>query len=229
MSRGLIALVALALAAAPAAAQDPLDPPGTRYYFLLFGGQSVPFKPRTAHTWATWVKATPTGAGPVMLESQTISWLPPDGRVHPWKFRSSVGHNHTLEGTLAIMAGVNSQVSLWGPFEVDANRYCLALQQAATLESGAVRFRSFDSLGRNRAVQHCVHAVTFADPAVSRYRQPVIRVGEPGTSNLAEKYLRNGAFVGGAATHDWLVAALGLDRHPLIRRVPGEHIPREWR
>ena len=76
---------------------------------------------------------------------------------------------------------------------------------------------------------HCVHAVTYADPAVSRYRQPVIRVGEPGTSNLAEKYLRNGAFVGGAATHDWLIPALGLDRSGVIRRVPGEHIPREWR
>ena len=28
-----------------------------RYFFVLFGGQSVPFKPRTAHTWATYVKA----------------------------------------------------------------------------------------------------------------------------------------------------------------------------
>jgi hypothetical protein len=64
---------------------------------------------------------------------------------------------------------------------------------------------------------------------VSRYRQPVIRVGEPGTSSLAEKYLRNGAFVGGAQTHDWLIPALGLDRAGVIRRAPGEHIPREWR
>jgi hypothetical protein len=226
MTRSLFAALALTLAAGPAAAQDP---PGTRYYFLLFGGQSVPFKPRTGHTWATWVKATPTGAGPVMLESFTISWLPPDGRVHPWRLRSSPGYNHTLEGTLAIMAREHSQVSLWGPFEVDANRYALACRQAATLESGSVRFRTLDSLGRKQTVAHCVHAVTFADPAVSRYRQPVLRVGEPGTSNLAEKYLRNGAFVGGAATHDWLIPALGLDRSGVIRRVPGEHVPREWR
>jgi hypothetical protein len=226
MSRCLFVTFALTLAAGPAAAADP---PGTRYYFLLFGGQSVPFKPRTGHTWATWVKATPTGAGPVMLESFTISWLPPDGVVHPWRLRSSPGHNFTLDETLAIMARVNSQVSVWGPFEVDANRYALACQQAATLEAGGVRFRSFDSLGRNRAVMHCVHAVTYADPAVSRYRQPVIRVGEPGTSRLAEKYLQNGALVGGATTHDWLIPALGLDRHGVIRRAPGESIPREWR
>jgi hypothetical protein len=226
MTRGLLAAAALALAAGPAAASDP---PGTRYYFLLFGGQSVPFKPRTGHTWATWVKATPTGAGPVLLDSFTISWLPPDGRVHPWRLRSGPGHNFTLDETLAIMAGVNAQVSMWGPFEVDANRYHLACQQAGTLASGAVRFRSLDSLGRNREVVHCVHAVTFADPAVSRYRQPVLRVGEPGTSSLAEKYLRNGAFVGGAATHDWLIPALGLDRSGVIRREPGERISRQWR
>jgi hypothetical protein len=226
MTRGLFTALALALAAGPAAASDP---PGTRYYFLLFGGQSVPFKPRTAHTWATWVKATPTGAGPVMLDCLTISWLPPDGRVHPLRLRSGPGHNFTLEETLAIMAGVNSQVSVWGPFEVDTNRYYLACQQAEVLSSGAVRFRTLDSLGRNREVVHCVHAVTFADPAVSRYRQPVLRAGEPGTSTLAEKYLRNGAFVGGAATHDWLIPALGLDRSGVIRREPGERIPRQWR
>lgn len=226
MRRGLFALGLLLVAAGPAAAADP---PGTRYYFLLFGGQSVPFAPRTGHTWATWVKATPTGAGPVMLDAMTISWLPPDGKVHPWRLRSGPGHNFTLDETLAIMAGVNSRVSMWGPFEVDETRYALACQQAARLTTGTVRFRSLDSLGRNREVIHCVHAVTFADPAVSRYRQPVLRVGEPGTSKLAEKYLTNGALVGGAVTHDWLIPALGLDRHPVVQRVPGEHIPREWR
>lgn len=225
MTRGLFTLAVLALAAGPAAA----DPPGTRYYFLLFGGQSVPFIPRTAHTWATWVKATPTGAGPVALETTTISWLPADARVRPWKVRSSPGRNWSLDETLAIMAANNGQVSLWGPFEVSSERYRLACEQAALLRTGAVRFRSFDSAGHNREVIHCVHAVTFADPVVCRYRQPVIRVGEPGTSNLAEKYLRNGALVGGAATHDWLVPALGLDRHPVIRREPGESIPRAWR
>ncbi len=229
MSRGLLALAALALAAGPAAATDTPDLPGTRYYFLLFGGQSSPFVPRTGHTWATWVKATPTGAGPLMLESTTISWLPTDGRVRPWKLRTEAGRNWSLDETLVIMARVNSRVSMWGPYEVDATRYGLALQQAARLESGAVRFRTLDSLGRNRDVSHCVHAVSYADPAVSRYRQPVLRVGEPGTSKLADKYLRSGALVGGAATHDWLIPALGLDRHPVIQREPGERIPREWR
>lgn len=225
MLRGMLA-AALVLAASPVAADDP---PGTRYYFLLFGGQSVPFIPRTGHTWATWVKATPTPAGPVTLESTTISWLPTDAKVQPWKLRSSEGRNWTLDETMAIQAANRAQVSMWGPFEVDGERFRLACEQAARLESGAVRFRTLDSLGRNRDVVHCVHAVTFADPAVSRYRQPVLKVGEPGTSGLAEKYLQHGAFVGGAVTHDWLIPALGLDRHAVIRREPGESIPRVWR
>lgn len=220
-----LAALALASPPAPVAVAEPACP---RYYFILFGGQSIPFRPHTAHTWATFVKATPTAGGAVHLEQVTISWLPAEGRVHPWRVRSVAGHNYTLDETFAKAADNNARVSMWGPFETDATRYALAEQQANVLESGAVRFRSFDSLGRNRSVQHCVHAITFADPKLQSLRQPVIRVGEPGTSKLAGKYAASGAFVG-TETHDWLLPALGLDRQPVVRRDPGEHIPRQLR
>jgi hypothetical protein len=217
-------VVATTLLTAPTA-PVPAEP---RYYFILFGGQSIPFKPRTAHTWATFVKATPAADGTVTLESQTISWLPAEGPVQPWRLRSVEGKNHSLEETFAIAANNSARVSMWGPFETDATRYALAVQQANALDSGTVRFRSFDSLGRNRSVQHCVHAVTFADPNVQRLRQPVIRVGEPDTSKLAGKYAASGAFIG-TETHDWLIPALGLDKVGVVRREPGEHIRRQWR
>jgi hypothetical protein len=232
MTRALFAAAALALAAGPAAAQPAGDPPGTRYYFLLFGAQTVPFVPsssRSAHTWATWVKAVPTADGSVSLETVTISWLAADERTRPWQLRSEVGRNFTLDETFRVMRQTNSAVSMWGPFEVDGTRYCLAQQQAARLESGAVRYRTLDSLGNNQSVVHCVHAVTDADPVVKRYRQPVIRVGEPGTSHLAELYLKDGALIGGATTHDWVIPAIGLDRYCFTRRCPGERIPRQWR
>jgi hypothetical protein len=218
-------VVAATLLTAPTAAPVPAEP---RYYFILFGGQSIPFKPRTAHTWATFVKATPAADGTVSLEPVTISWLPAVGPVQPWRLRSVEGKNHSLEETFAIAAGNNARVSMWGPFEIDATRYALAVQQANTLNSGSVRFRSFDSLGRNRSVQHCVHAVTFADPNLQWLRQPVIRVGEPDTSKLAARYATSGAFVG-TQTHDWLIPALGLDKVGVVRREPGERIPRQWR
>lgn len=213
------------LAAPPAPAPAQSEP---RYYFVLFGGQSIPFKPNTAHTWATFVKAAPGADGTVGLEAVTISWLPAEGPVKPLKLRASEGKNYSLEETFVIAARNNARMSMWGPFETDASRYALAVQQAATLESGAVRFRSLDSLGRNRSVQHCVHAITFADPNLQWLRQPVLKVGEPGTSKLAGKYASSGAFVG-TQTHDWLIPALGLDKVPLVRREPGEHIPRQWR
>ena len=215
-------LVALVLASAPAAEPAP------RYYVVLFGGQSIPFQPRTAHTFATFVKATPAADGAMALEQVTISWLPADRTVEPSRLRASTGKNFTLAETFDIMAKNNARVSMWGPFETDATRYALAAQQANTLESGAVRFRSLDSLGRNRDVQHCVHAVTFADPNLQWLRQPVLRVGEPGTSKLAGRYAESGAFVG-TQTHDWLLPALGLDPQSVVRREPGERIPRQWR
>jgi hypothetical protein len=217
----MLAALAAALLAAPAE-------PESRYYFVLFGGQSIPFRPRTAHTWATYVKATPAAGGAVLLEPVTISWLPAEGPVQPLRLRSVPGKNHALDETFAVMAGNGARVSVWGPFETDATRYALAARQAAALESGAVRFRSFDSLGRDRSVVHCVHALTFADPNLRSLRQPVLRVGEPGTSRLAGRYAATGAFAG-PQTHDWLLSALGLDAVPLVRREPGERVPRQWR
>jgi hypothetical protein len=217
-----------------AALAAPTGPPpehapgagGPRFYFTLFGGQSVPFRPRTAHTWATFAKATPMVSGQLAVESFTISWLPADGPVRPLKLRPEAGKNYSLDETFAIADSQRARVSMWGPYEIDAGRYDLAASQAGFLESGAVRYRVLDTLGRNKTVAHCVHAVTFADPVLSRAIQPVVQVGEPGTSRLAARYLRTGAFVGGAVTHDWLIPALGLDGHPVTRREPGEWVRR---
>ncbi|MCS6864875.1 MAG: hypothetical protein RMJ56_05785 [Gemmataceae bacterium] len=227
MTSFLMATVWLATAAAPAYS-PPSQPPTTRYYFILFGGQSVPFIPRTAHTFATFVKVTTTDKNDPIVETVTISWLPVDGKVHPWRLRTVEGKNFSLEETLALAARDNVRVSMWGPFEIDAARYESAVVQAKLLASGAVRYRVLDSLGRNRRVSHCVHAVTYADPQLQWLRQPVLRVGEPGTSKLAIKYAESGAFLS-PETHDWLLPLLGLDQQPIIRRELGEIVPRQWR
>lgn len=212
-----------------AALGAPADPPPARYFFILYGGQSLPFKPRTAHTWATFVKATPDAAGVIGVESFTISWLPATGDVKPWRLRAETGKNFTLEETFVIAAEQKDRVSMWGPFEIDATRYELAVVQAQLLESGAVRYRAIDSFTRNIWIEHCVHAVTYADPILKERIQPVLQVGEPGTSRLAERYLKSGAFIGGAVTHDWVLTATGADQFPVIRRYPGERIRREFR
>ena len=54
--------------------------PDTRYYVLLFGGQSGLLKPTTGHVWATYVRETGCLAGTDRVEEFTISWLPVTGR-----------------------------------------------------------------------------------------------------------------------------------------------------
>jgi hypothetical protein len=207
---------------------EPVPPGSSRYYFILFAGQSVPFIPQTAHTWATFVKATPQADGTLTLEVVTISWLPVDGKVRVREVRPAQGRNYSLEETFAIMLRFNAQISYWGPFEIDAERYQRAVEQVQLLQSGVVRYRVLDSFRRKHNVAHCVHAVTYADPVLQWRIQPVLRVGEPGTSKLAAKYLAAGAFIGGAVRHEWVAEAIGLTQLPAIPRQPGEHIRRRW-
>lgn len=211
-------------------APSPCEQAGSsRYYFTLFAGQSVPFRHRTAHTWGTYTKVTPTSDGGQLVELVTISWLPVSGTVRPHALRPEPGKNYSLEETLALMASHNSQVSRWGPYEVDAHRYELAQKQVAFLNSGAARYRAIDSFNMNDDVVNCVHALTHAGPSVRHHVQPVMRVGEPGTSRLAKLYVRGGAFPGYPETHDWIIPAIGADQYPIHARQPGERIPRRVR
>jgi len=223
----LCVVIASALMVPPAEFAPCADP--SRYYFILFAGQGIPFRHRTAHTWATWVKATPTPDGHVLLEPLTISWLPAAVEVHPQRIRPEPGKNYTLDETFAIMAAHNSRVSVWGPYEIDAHRYELARVQIAHLESGAARFRAVDSFNFNDHVINCVHSVTHASPVVRNRVQPVIRVGEPGTSRLAAMYVRGDAWPGYPEKHDWVLQAVVGGKSTVVQREPGEFIPRQWR
>src|SRR4051794_40775235 len=79
-----------------------------RYFLTLFGGKSVPFKPNTAHTWATFAKITPAADGTMQVETVTISWLPATADVHPLRLRSEPGKNFSLPDTFAIAASHNA-------------------------------------------------------------------------------------------------------------------------
>jgi hypothetical protein len=215
-------LTASLLAASPALP----CPEQARYFFILYGGQASPFRPRTAHTWATFVKVTPTVAGAVSVEAHTISWLPADGDVEVFRIRSVPGRNFSLDETFALSHAENVRMSCWGPYEIDALRYDRAVRQVARLESGQVRYRVFDSFGRNHRICHCVHGVTYADPVLQDLRQPVLQVGERGTGRLAKKYDRAGAFLNTSPGFDWLLPMLGIDAAGVVHRELGERIPR---
>src|SRR5262245_23388502 len=92
-------VVAAALGAPPDTVPIASTPPPARYFFILYGGQSLPFKPRTAHTWATFVKTAPDPGGVLNVEMFTISWLPVTGEVKPCRLRPEAGRNYSLEET----------------------------------------------------------------------------------------------------------------------------------
>ncbi|GIW84534.1 MAG: hypothetical protein KatS3mg107_0194 [Gemmataceae bacterium] len=200
-----------------------------RYYMILFGGQAIPFRPRTAHTWAIFARASRQADGTLAVEWFTISWLPAEGPVRPLRLWPQPGKNYTLEETMRRAAEQKDRISMWGPYEISALRYELARQWFFQLSCGRVRYRVLDTLWYNPRIAHCVHAVTYADPDLKHRIQPVVRVGEPGTSRLAMMYVRAGAFLQPEITHDWLIPVIGLDRYPFVRRLPGERIPREFR
>jgi hypothetical protein len=206
--RAPLALCAAACLTPTAAAQP--TPDGSRYYVLFFGADAGRLRPYRAHTWATYVRTTPTADGSLLVEPVTISWLPADGRASVLRpFRPEPGANITLHQSLHYAASRGAQVAMWGPYETDALRYALAVRQVGLLESGAVAYRAVDSFGHRPGVDHCVHAVTGADPVLAGRRQPVSRIGRWGTADLVGQYARTGAF-NPAVRHDWLVPALGL-------------------
>jgi hypothetical protein len=203
-----LALLAVACLVPSAAAQPAAD--GSRYYVMFFGADAGRFRPARAHTWATYVRATPTADGSVLIEPLTISWLPADGTISVLRpFRPEPGRNLTLHQSLQYATGKGAQVAMWGPFETDAQRFHSAARQAGLLEGGAIAYRAVDSFGNRPGMDHCVHAVTGADPALAGRRQPMGRIGRRGTANLVGQYARVGAF-DPTVRHDWLVPALGI-------------------
>ena len=84
-----------------------------------------------------------------------------------------------------------------------------AARQVGLLQSGVIAYRAVDSFGNKPNVDHCVHAVTDAEPTLAHCKQPIHRIGRTGTAELVERYIRAGAF-DPSVRHDWLLPALGL-------------------
>jgi hypothetical protein len=182
------------------------------------GGHGQRFRPRTAHTWATYVKATPNAP----LEQFTISWLPVSRDVRPSRFRPEPGANLTLQQTLDLMITGNHRVSLWGPFEIPQYFYEESQNQKAFLDSGAVKYRVINAFDRSPYNEHCVHAIVRADPALERATRPIIMYGEAVSQRVANGLAKTGIVAQPNVTHDWLIPALDLERYKLRRAPVGQ-------
>jgi hypothetical protein len=219
LSVTVLPVVAFAQPGAAAVAQFTPAAAGERYFITLFGGQGDLLRPRTAHTWATFVRTAATPTGEQVVGEDTISWLPATLNVRPWALFSEVGVNLTLQQTFDFMGSHRRQrVVVWGPYEITADRYHQAMAQKALLESGAIRYHSLGLLGRLPNVMHCIDGVTRTDPLWEKKDNPSRWFGEAGTAQATRSAVRSGFILNPTVTHDWIVDAINPTGYKLARR-----------
>jgi hypothetical protein len=220
----VVTVLPVAASAQPGVAvvRDLLPACTDRYYVTLFGGQGDLFRPRTAHTWATFVRTTATPSGEQVVSEDTISWLPATLDVRPWALCAERGVNLTLQETFAFMGRHRRQrVSAWGPYEITAERYAQAMRQKALLESGAIQYHALGLFGRKADVMHCIDGVTRVDPLWERKADPSRWFGEAGTGQATRAAVRSGFLLNPSVTHPWLLHAVNPTGYKLVVRDLG--------
>jgi len=209
-----------------ASLQVPTIAPSERYYMVLFGAQSVPFNARYTHTFATFVRTEMLPVGERVVAVDTVSWMPAAMKIRPFAVFPEPGVNLALPQTFDWITTFEGRVSKWGPYEIDADRYTRFIARKTDLESGKFEYRAVGALTRNDNISNCGQSFSRASPIVGRrYLQPTPSPGENGTSDLARRYLRVGAFQDNGATHDWLIPAIQADVYPSTTRRPGDKVP----
>jgi hypothetical protein len=214
--RLLAALLVCVLACRAGVTAQPCDP--ARYYLLVFAGEKDVLCPRTAHVWAVYVRAEPTPDGTVRLETVDISWLPETLYVHILALRPEPGRNLSLAETFAFMAGPRERLDLWGPFEIDARRYREAIEHKARLESGSVLYRA-NLVVSGHKVMHCLRAVAAVHPDFEARHQVAAGYGRWGTRPYVADLVEAGVARSPVCNADWLLPALGVPPHSLIRHT----------
>ncbi len=191
---------------------------GEAYYVFMFGSQRTPNNPNYSHTWATFVRVTWPGDGPLCgpahFEAHTISWLPANGVVRINALLPECGRNFGLHETIRHSLDNCERVSLWGPFPIEGCLFRRALARKAQLEGGGVRYKADDTARGSDRVSNCIHAVS---QIVGGLR---VRVLSPGWGEVASYavLLRMRPWILDECPHHWLSASLGLGGFPIIYR-----------
>src|SRR5205085_7204837 len=87
--------------------------PKPRYFMAVFAQETTPRAPRTAHTFATFVKLEGKS-----FEAHTISWLPKSDDIRLLRRFPEPGVNLDLKASVKKAADMRAEVHEWGPFEI---------------------------------------------------------------------------------------------------------------
>jgi hypothetical protein len=200
------------------------------YYMVVFGSDSRPMRPRFSHSWATFVRV-PGGCpcGPptpdaAPIEWFTISWLPCKVVLTPHTLFAEPGHNFDLAETFDAVLSQCQFVGAFGPYEIDADLYCRAVQKKDRLESGAVRYKTFNH-GRNPdRVSNCVHALSEIEEDHLRLHVGRTNFGE--TASFLITKIHTPHIICPSVVHCWIADLLGLGQYPIKWRTLDEGRPR---
>lgn len=192
--------------AQPDCATSDCDQPacGERFYLLIHGAQSKPFRFRYTHNWVTLVKTMPAADGDTLIFVDTISWMPATLAIHPLHIRRQPGVNLTDEETMDWAREVHAHVCHAGPYEIDCDHYHRLLARKNELECGPISYRAIGALTRHAPISNCGQSFARASPIVGRRWQPVPVAGVRGAYRLANRYGRCG-LIDKHVTHDWLL------------------------
>ncbi len=206
---GAVAALALVLTSATATRA------GEAYFVVVFGSQRTPNNPNYAHSWATFVRITGSAPCP-RLEAHTISWLPANMTVRTRALLAECGQNFDLHTTIRYALDNDERVSMWGPYQIDADLYGRALGQIALLESGKVMYKAIDTGHHSDRVSNCIHAISSI---VEGYRLRIASPwwGEPASYSITRRLLPWIVDPDQSKFH-WVATQLGLDNYPIVHR-----------
>jgi hypothetical protein len=200
------------------------------YYVVVFGAESRPQRPKFSHSFATFVHipgGCPCGP-PVpdagLAEWFTISWLPCKIELTPNVPFSEPGRNFDLPSSMEIAYAHCEEVTAFGPYQIEKELYCRALQHKRLLESGDVRYKLIDTTFNPRRVSNCIHALTSFNREHARVRIGRTNFGDVASYYVAETYVPWMCCPN--QVHCWVADLIGLGNYPIKWRTQEQGRPR---
>jgi len=199
------------------------------YYVVVLRAQTVPQRPKSSHSRATFVRVPgvcargPPAAEAQPIESFAISWMPCKMELTPNRPLSEPGRNLDLPTSFEAVYAHCECVSAFGPYQIDEWLFCRAKGHLQELESGDVRYKTIDIGYLPLRVSNCIHALTSFDREHARVRIGRTNFGEVASYYVAETYWSHMIFSG--QNHPWIAEVLGLCQYPIKWRTIDEGRP----
>jgi hypothetical protein len=202
MSRMLVSFAAFLFASGACAADE--------YYLTVFSCETVPFRGTKTHTFAT-VTRIPTAG---VVETNCISWMPATLKVRPFTLLPEQGVNLTLAQTLDFCRQENLRVSVWGPYAIEPELFCLLRDQSNWLSSGNVKYKSTDNVVPSFIAMNCYHAIWQVVAPLKKYAGPYT-CGDHAGGNTVRIF---SDWIISTQANDDMLKLVGVDQYPLVRR-----------